>query len=228
MRVIESRAARTFIRAAVPVLLTASAVLFALFGSDGRKYAVLTVIVTLLALLLFAAGFDSRRIGSRRLVLGAVFITLASAGRFIPQLKPMTAVVIISGIYTGGETGFLVGALSVLLSNFFFGNGPWTPVQMVAMGLIGLFAGLCSPPLKKSRAALCVYGAAAGVFYSMFMDIWTTCSATGSLMPSAYFASVLAALPFTVIYAVSNVLYLLLLAPPLGRKLQRVSEKYGL
>ena len=228
MTVIENKNARTIIRIAVPVILTAAAVLCALFASDGRKYAVITVIVTLLSLLLFLSGFDKRRIGSRRLVLGAVFITLAVAGRFIPQLKPLTAVVIISGMFTGAETGFLVGAVSVLISNIFFGNGPWTPLQMTAMGLIGFFGGVFSGGLKKSKILLSLYGVACGIFYSMFMDIWTTCSATGSLRFSAYLESVAAAVPFTVIYAVSNVVYLLLLTPPFSRKLERIAEKYGL
>jgi energy-coupling factor transport system substrate-specific component len=228
MTVIENKNARTAIRVAVPVILTAAAVLCALFASDGRKYAVITVIATLLSLLLFLAGFDKRRIGSRRLVLGAVFITLAVAGRFIPQIKPLTAVVIISGMFTGAETGFLVGAVSVLISNIFFGNGPWTPLQMTAMGLIGFFGGVLSKPLKKSKIILALFGVGCGIFYSMFMDIWTTCSATGSLQFSAYLNSVVAAIPFTIIYSVSNVIYLLLLTPPFQRKLDRIAEKYGL
>ncbi len=178
--------------------------------------------------MLFLAGFDKRRIGSRRLVLGAVFITLAVAGRFIPQIKPLTAVVIISGMFTGAETGFLVGAVSVLISNIFFGNGPWTPLQMTAMGLIGFFGGVLSKPLKKSKIILALFGVGCGIFYSMFMDIWTTCSATGSLQFSAYLNSVVAAIPFTIIYSVSNVIYLLLLTPPFQRKLDRIAEKYGL
>lgn len=228
MTVLKNKNMRNIIRVAVPVILTAAAVLCALFASDGRKYAVITVIVTLLTLILFLSGFDSRRIGSRRLVLGAVFITLAVAGRFIPQLKPLTALVIISGMLTGAETGFLVGALSVLISNIFFGNGPWTPLQMVSMGLIGFFAGVLSKPLQKSKVALVVYGVLCGIFYSMFMDIWTTCSATGSLEFAEYLKSVVAAIPFTIIYSVSNVIYLLLLAPPFERKLGRIAEKYGL
>ena len=228
MTVIENKTSRTVIRIGVPVILTAAAVLCALFASDGRKYAVITVVFALLSLLLFLSGFDKKRIGSRRLVLGAVFITLAVAGRFIPQLKPLTAVVIISGIFTGAETGFLVGAVSVLISNIFFGNGPWTPLQMTAMGLIGFFGGVLSKPLKKSKIILSLYGVACGVFYSMFMDIWTTCSATGSLQFTAYINSVVAAIPFTVVYAVSNVIYLLLLTPPFKRKLERIAEKYGL
>ena len=113
MKVIESKTARTVIKTAVPVILTAAAVLCALFASDGRKYAVITVIAALLSLLLFLSGFDRRRIGSRRLVLGAVFITLAVAGRFIPQFKPLTAVV--------GRGRSLVGAAVIVAFEDFGG-----------------------------------------------------------------------------------------------------------
>ena len=228
MRVIESEKARTAIKIAVPAILTGAALACAFFASDGRKYVVITVICALLALLLFAAGFDRRRIGSRRLVLGAVFAALAVAGRFIPLLKPLTALVIISGVYTGAETGFLVGATAVLVSNVWFGNGPWTPMQMVSLGLIGFFAGILSPLLKKGLAPMLIYGTVSGVFYSMFMDIWTVASATGSVSLAEYGDALYHAAPFTVSYALANVLYLFLLAPPFGRKLQRIADKYGL
>ena len=62
---------------------------------------------------------------SRRMVLVAIMTALSIAGRFIPMFKPVTAISIITGAYLGGGSGFLVGALSALLSNFYFGQGPW-------------------------------------------------------------------------------------------------------
>lgn len=228
MRVIENEKTRKALRIGVPIVLTASAVLCALFATDGRKYVVITVIVALLTLLLFAAGFDRRRIGSRRLILGAVFTALSVTGRFIPLLKPMSAMIIIAGLYAGPETGFLVGSTSALISNFWFGNGPWTPMQMVALGLTGFFAGVFSPLLEKSRAALIAYGALSGIFYSMFMDIWTVTSSAGTLDLHEYLTALYYALFFMISYAASNALYLFLLAPPFGRKLRRIKDKYGL
>ena len=228
MRVIENEKTRKALRITVPIVLTVSAVLCALFATDGRKYVVITVIVALLTLLLFAAGFDRRRIGSRRLILGAVFTALSVTGRFIPLLKPMSAMIIIAGLYAGPETGFLVGSTSALISNFWFGNGPWTPMQMVALGLTGFFAGVLSPLLEKSRAALIAYGALSGIFYSMFMDIWTVTSSTGTLDLHEYLTALYYALFFMISYAASNALYLFLLAPPFGRKLRRIKDKYGL
>ena len=73
----------------------------------------------------------------------------------------------------GSESGFLVGAMSALVTNFYFGQGPWTPFQMFAWGMIGLIAGYLGDPLRRSRIALAVYGAFSGIAYSMIMDIWT-------------------------------------------------------
>ena len=60
----------------------------------------------------------------------------------LPQFKPVLALTIIAGVAFGGEVGFLVGAMTMLTSNMIFGQGPWTPWQMFAMGIIGFLAGV--------------------------------------------------------------------------------------
>ena len=85
----------------------------------------------------------------------------------------MVALTIISGVAFGGETGFLVGAMTMLASNFLFSQGPWTPFQMFAAGIIGFLAGVLFRKgwLRRSRAALCIYGAiAAIVLYGGLMN----------------------------------------------------------
>ena len=79
----------------------------------------------------------------------------------LPGFKPVAALVILSGVAFGGETGFLVGAMSMLTSNVLFGQGPWTPFQMFAMGLIGFLAGVSFQKglLRAGRAPLAIFGA---------------------------------------------------------------------
>ena len=76
----------------------------------------------------------------------------------LPQFKPVLALTIISGVALGGETGFLVGAMTMLASNVLFSQGPWTPFQMFAMGIIGFLAGVLFRRgwLRRSRAALTI------------------------------------------------------------------------
>ena len=154
-------------------------------------------------------------------------IALSIAGRFIPFFKPVTAITILTAIYLGGEAGFLVGSFSALLSNFYFGQGPWTAFQMLAWGLIGLFAGFLAKPLEKSKTALLVYGVLSGIAFSFIMDVWTVLWYNGSFNISLYLAALTTAIPHTVLYAVSNFIFLLLLSKPFGEKLNRIKIKYG-
>lgn len=111
------------------------------------------------------------------MIIVAVMVSIAVVGRILctplPGFKPVTAVIVITAMYFGGEMGFLTGALSAIISNFYFGQGPWTPFQMFVWGLIGLIAGIIADPLKRSKAALIFYGIISGVIFSLLMDVWT-------------------------------------------------------
>jgi len=135
---------------------------------------------------------------------------------------------VITALYLGSEAGFMVGAFSALLSNFYFGQGPWTPFQMLAWGLIGLIAGFLAKPLKKSKIFLLIFGVLSGVAFSMVMDVWTVLWYSGGFDPALYFAAWISSLPHMTLYAASNFLFLFFLAKPFGDKLQRIKIKYGI
>lgn len=170
----------------------------------------------------------NRTARSRRMVLVAVMTALCVVGRFIPFFKPVAALTTITAIYLGGKAGFLVGALSALLSNFYFGQGPWTPFQMLAWGCIGLLAGVFNQPLKNSKIFLCLFGVLAGITYSLTMDIWTVLWYDGTFNPQLYMTAIVTAAPHTILYAVSNFIFLWLMAKPFGEKLERIKVKYGI
>ncbi len=120
----------------------------------------------------------------------------------------------------------MCGTLTAFLSNFYFGQGPWTPFQMLAFGTIGAVAALLAVSLKKHRAALIGYGIIAGIFYSFFMDIWTMIWTYDGLSIEGYGAALVTAVPYTLMYAAANVIFLLLLERPFGRRLGRIIAKY--
>ena len=223
----KSQTLRTFLRYLIPFGVIPTLVILGATVFDEKRYLILSLGIAVLALLLFSAGIERKNIGSRRMVLVAVMTALAVIGRFIPLFKPITALCIMAGIYLGAESGFLCGALSVLISNLYFGQGPWTPFQMLGFGLIGLFAGYLSQTLLKSRVLLIVYGAVAGIAYSFIMDIWTVLWYSGGWNSKLYLAAIVSALPFTALYVASNIGFLLLLRKPLGNKLARIKLKYG-
>ena len=227
MIAIRSAAVRRTIRRVVPFVIVPALALSGAVLTERGQYALVISLMCAASFLLFAAGFERKKTGARRLVVVSVMTALAVAGRFIPLVKPVAALTIISALYLGGEAGFLTGALTALVSNFYFGQGPWTPFQMMAWGLIGLFAGLLAVPLRQKKMLLLLYGLLAGIGYSMIMDVWTVLWYGQGFNGTLYLAALATALPHTVLYAVSNVIYLALLARPFGEKLNRLRVKYG-
>ncbi len=211
----------------IPAVVLGGALIF-----RDRQYAYITLCVAVLSCLPFFLHFERSESDVKRLILIAVMVALSVAGRmlFAPlqHFKPVTALVIITAMYFGSEAGFLTGALSAVLSNFYFGQGPWTPFQMFSWGMIGFLSGLLAPLLRRSRIALCIWGGIGGVLYSFLMDIWTVLWADGYFNLPRYFAAIASAVPVTAVYVVSNILFLLVLAKPIGKLLARMKTKYAL
>ena len=199
------------------------------FGS--KKYAFITFAVTLLSLIPFFITFERKKENTMKVTMLATMTALSVFGRlafsFFPFFKPVTAIVIICGMFLGPEAGFLCGALTALISNFYFGQGAFTPFMMFAWGIVGFFAGLFSFLLRKNTVVLLMYGVIGGVGYSLIVDIWSVIWQDGYFNFSRYAVLIATALPMTVMYAVSNVIFLLILAAPFGKKLERIKEKYG-
>lgn len=196
-----------------------------------KVWSFLTVAVLMISCLFFLLRLEKKEMSIRRIVVIAVMTAFSVTGRFlfavVPGFKPVTAVVVITGMYCGYDAGFICGAFSAVISNCYFGQGPWTPFQMTAWGVLGLLAGFLAPVLKKNRPLLLGYGVFAGVSYSAFMDIWTVLWYNSSFKWSLYLMALASAVPYTVSYAVSNVVFLGVLEKPMGRKLQRMKQKYG-
>ena len=201
---------------------------------EDRSYVFISFILVILASIPFLMSFENKEANTRYMVIIAVLVALSVVGRFllaaIPAFKPVTAVVVISAIFFGAEAGFLVGALSAIISNIYFGQGPWTPFQMFSWGMIGFIAGLpkVRDILKKNRLMLLLYGIFAGVVYSLMMDVWTVLSLDNAFNLKRYLTAITVATPFMITYAVSNVIFLLLIMKPIGEKLNRIKIKYGI
>lgn len=131
-----------------------------------RKYYFISLLLVIEAIACFFLRFEKRSPKVREIMVVAMMSAIVVAGRaafyMVPNVKPMAALVILTGIGLGAEAGFLVGSMSMLVSDIFFGQGPWTPWQMFAMGLLGFLAGVIfkntnSCTLKK-KLAICIFG----------------------------------------------------------------------
>lgn len=205
------------------------------FGGD-RRYMLVALCIIVYTMAPFFMVFEGRKPRARELMVLAVLIAIAVVGRLIffmvPHFKPVTAIIIIAGICFGAESGFMVGAMSGLMSNIFFGQGPWTPYQMFAWGIIGFLAGILfkKGKLKATKPSLCVYGFLATFFiYGGLMDTASPLMFyQGSLSLAAFLPYYVSGAPVNLVHAASTVIFLFVAARPMIEKLERIKVKYGL
>ena len=133
-----------------------------IFFSDSASYYLAAAIILVLSLLPFFMAYERSAPTAGEIALVSALTALAVASRavfyLIPQFKPIGAVVIVSAVCLGARRGYIIGALSAFISNFIFGQGVWTPFQMVALGLVGFAAGLIFKKLKANRWLLALVG----------------------------------------------------------------------
>ncbi len=211
----------------VPVVLAASA-----FVGQASP-AVFSAMFLLLAMVPFFLRFEQTRPQARRIVPLAILSAIAAVGRiafaFAPNFKPTTAVVMVAGFCFGPSAGFLTGAVTALASNFFFGQGAWTPWQMAAWGMTGMIAGLFrGTRAVRSPLSLAALGALASILYGVFMNLWHVVGFIRPLTGAAVLAAYAASLPFDLAHAGSTAVFLFALGRPWIARIDRIRAKYGL
>lgn len=140
------------------------------------------------------------------------------------------ALTALTGAALGGEAGFLVGAVTMLASNLLFSQGPWTPWQMLGMGLVGLVAGACfrEGALPREKWALALFGAVSALaVYGVLLNISSALLATGTLTWGSVLAYCTSGFPMDCVHAAASFAFLFLFAEPMLATLARVRRKYG-
>ena len=224
---------RAGLAAALVVLLSMPTLFLGVrfFGSRGFYQVALLLLFE--AMLPFFLHFEGRRPPARELVVLASLCALNVAGRaaffMLPQFKPVLTVTVIVGVVLGAERGFLVGAVTMLVSNVLFAQGPWTPWQMFAMGLVGALAGWLTQlgVLRKRRLPLAVFGALAAVLvYGGVLNpasalLWGGEALSVGVILSYYVTG----LPMDLVHAAASFFFLWVLSEPLIEQLERVKVK---
>ena len=210
-----------------------------------EQSALLTLLVGGAALGVFFCGFEKGRPALRQIMPTATLGALATAGRIlfapIPDFKPVSAICIIAGVVFGKHSGFMVGALAALCSNFFFGQGPWTPWQMYAWGLVGYIAGALTqtgvfeldekpgkPRLTLGVIVLLCYGFLSGLGYGFILNSWYIVAFLVPVTWQGALAAYLAGLPLDLVHSIATVVFLAALYVPWKRKLERIKRKFSL
>lgn len=225
---------RAIFSAALTLLLIPVTLLVGQVYLPVERYYFTMLLVLLECMLPFFLIFEGRKPQARELVLVAALCAIGVAGRavlaILPQFKPVVALTVIAGVALGGETGFLVGAVTMLVSNALLMQGPWTPWQMFATGIIGFLAGLLFQRVRPTRLKLCCFGAAATILcYGGIMNFQSALQGSpGVLEPGVVASYYLTGFPMDCVHAAATWIFLWFGGEPMLEKLERVKVKYGL
>lgn len=217
------------------VIVIPLTILFGAIFLQDKKYYFISLLVIIYSMIPFLFLFEKSKPKAREIVLIAVMSSIAVVGRaaffMIPQFKPVVAIVIITGVSLGAEAGFLTGAIAGFVSNFFFGQGPWTPWQMFCFGIIGFLAGILFEKniLKKNKLTLCIFGGLTTlIVYGGIINFASLLMMTSTINMENLIAIYASGLPFDVVHAFSTVVFLFLISNTMLEKLDRVKNKYGI
>ena len=226
---------RTIFATLLILLLIPLTLFVGVYYFDGRKYYFISLLILLECMLPFFLIFEGRKPQARELVLIAVLVALNVAGRaaffMLPEFKPVVAMTILAGVAFGGETGFLVGAMTMLVSNMLFSQGPWTPWQMFSMGIIGWLAGVLyrKGVLRRGKLSLCIFGVIAStIIYGGIMNPASALMWAHTINWKIILSYYITGLPVDLVRAIATFFFLWLGAEPMLEKLDRVKTKYGL
>lgn len=215
-------------------LLVIPATLYFGLRLTGRAYYLTSTLVIIEIIIPFLLAFESRRPQARELVVIAVLSALAVAARVaipIPNFKAIFAIIMLSGIAFGPEAGFLVGAVSAFASNFFYGQGAYTPWQMFAYGAGGMLAGFlfAKGRLPQKRWVMAAFGFLACVlFVGPLLDTCTVFLTLPIINAQTAWPLYISGFPVNISQGVCTALTMVLFGPALLEKLERVKLQYGM
>jgi energy-coupling factor transport system substrate-specific component len=193
------------------------------------SWGLVTTILVVLAIAAFFFEFERAAIGSKEVALVGMLGTVATVSRIpfaaIPNVQPCTYLIICSGYVFGPVAGFMVGAMTALVSNFLLGHGPWTPYQMLAWGLAGVSAAYLKR-LSLNTRWLIVFGIIWGYVFGAIMNLWFWTTFVYPLTPRTFIISQLNSVWFDTFHAIGNATFLGLFGKKTISILERFRKKF--
>ncbi|MBQ8504155.1 MAG: ECF transporter S component [Clostridia bacterium] len=217
------------------LILAPTAVVLSLKFSESQSYYIPAVLIIVFSMIPFFVFFENRKIKTSEIVLTAMMVVLCVASRavmaFIPQVKPTCALVVVTAVAFGPNVGFVVGSLSMFVSNFLFGQGMFTPFQMLGMGLVGFFSGLIfwRKSYNTNRILVSsVGGILCFIVYGFIVDSCSVLMMVTQYTPKAILSVYTSGLPFNIIHGITTGLLLFFINKPMTDKFTRLRIKYGI
>ena len=221
-------------KAITPILVIISLVLvivWQLLIADTSYYIVVVAILILLMLPMLL-DYENGKPSSREIALVSSLIAIAVVSRavfyLIPQVKPIGAVVVVCGMCLGAKRGYIIGAFSALVSNFIFGQGIWTPFQMVALGFVGMLSGLLLKPNSGRWYQAVVGFVLCFALYGIVVDTSSVLMMTNDYSLASIMTIYISGIPFSLTFGISTAIFLLIFGEAFSKKINRLVQKYGI
>lgn len=222
------------IAALIVFLLLVPATLFLGSRLSGKSYYITGTLIILEMMIPFFMAFEGRKPQARELVLIAVMSAIAIAGRVaipVPNFKAIYAIIMLSGIAFGPETGFMVGAIAAFGSNFFAGQGAYTPWQMFSYGAGGMLAGFAFAKGRLPRKSwlMAIFGFVTVVLViGPILDSMSLFLGFAKLNREVFTVVFAPGLAVNAAQGLCTVAVMLIFGKPLLGILNRIQVKYGM
>lgn len=203
------------------------------FLTSGKQYYLLSLLIIAVSMVPFFLSLERKKLRVRELVLTASVVAIAVASRgaflFLPQIKPMCAVLIIASTAFGAEFGFISGALSMLISNFIYGQGMWTPFQMMGMGVTVFVCALIIRSFRINNRVIIgiISGILCFLLYGVIVDLSSVFMMLSEFNVKSIASIYLSGVTFNLIHGVTTGIITALIQPQINEKLERIKIKYG-
>ena len=198
-----------------------------------QAYLPVSILLLGLACVPFFLRYEKKQLRAEEISLIALLGTAAAVSRLpfasLPGIQPTSFIIFMTALVFGVETGFMVGAFAAIISNLFLGQGPWTPWQIFAWGMMGASTGLWRNQWWMiSRIGKSLYGFLWGVIFGWIMNLWVVIGFLEAVNWRTAAAVFAASFYFDLVHGISNGILLFVFAARWERMLTRVKSKYGL
>ena len=194
------------------------------------NWAIISVLIIGLGIIGFYISLESQKVNTKQIALISTMATLAAIVRIpfvvIINLQPTTFIIMITGYVFGSQTGFIVGATAALVSNFYLGQGPWTPWQMFAWGVCGMLAGALGRKVKEyKKIPFIILCGMSGLFFGWIMNIWHWIGFVYPINLKTFLATYIASFPYDIIHVLGNITFSIIFGKSFYNILKRFKNK---
>jgi len=200
-----------------------------------NTWGITTLVILLLFLLLLLVFYEKQVNRSKEIALISILGAFSATSRIpfaaLPSIQPCTFIIFVSGYVFGPFAGFFIGMETALLSNFFLGQGPWTPWQMLAWGAVGIFGWVFRRIFygRKYEFPMALFVIfLLGYFYGIMMNLWYWLAFISPHTWQSFLMVMATSIWFDTLHALGNLIFMDIFFKKFIKILERYKLRFSL